>query len=82
MRPVQYFSDEYLQQCKGATPEQILEFLEQYRLMQARPAASKLISIKIPEPLLQAFRQKCEIEGVKYQTRIKQLMQEWLDGGA
>ena len=54
MKPVQYFSDEYLEQCKGATPEQILEFLEQYRLMQAKPAASKLISIKIPEPLLHA----------------------------
>jgi len=79
MKPVQYFSDEYLEQCKGATPLQILEFLEQYRLMQAKPAASKLISMKVPEPLLEAFRRKCELEGLKYQTQIKKLMQEWIE---
>lgn len=33
MRAVQYFSDEYLAQCRDATPEQILEFLEAFRLM-------------------------------------------------
>jgi len=79
MRPVQYFSDAYLEQCKGATPLQILEFLEQYRLMQAKPTASKLISMKVPEPLLEAFRRKCELEGVKYQTQIKCLMQAWVE---
>ncbi len=79
MKPVQYFSDEYLEQCKGATPLQILEFLEQYRLMQSKQAASKLISMKVPEPLLQAFRRKCELEGLKYQTQIKKLMQEWIE---
>ena len=82
MKPVQYFSDEYLQQCQGASSEQVLEFLESYRLLQAPAAASKLISIKVPEPLLQAFRQKCELEGVKYQSQIKRLMQEWLEGKA
>jgi len=35
MRPVHYFSDEYLDQCRIATPEQILTFLERYRKMQA-----------------------------------------------
>jgi len=79
MKPVQYFSDEYLEQCKGATPMQILEFLEQYRLMQAQPAVSKLIGMKVPEPLLLAFRSKCELEGVKYQNQIKKLMQEWVE---
>jgi hypothetical protein len=31
-RPVQYFSDEYLEQCKALTPQQIVEFLEDFRL--------------------------------------------------
>ena len=79
MKPVQYFSDEYLQQCQGASTEQVLEFLESYRLLQAPAATSKLISIKVPEPLLQAFRQKCELEGIKYQTQIKALMRKWLE---
>jgi len=87
MKSVQYFTDEYLEQCSKATPLQILEYLEQFRLMQshliradAKPVKSKLISIKIPEDLLKAFRAKCEIENVKYQTHIKSLMKSWLDG--
>ncbi len=78
MKPVQYFSDEYLKQCRNATPEQVLVFLENYRLMQTHNDKSKLISIKIPESLLQAFRTQCELQGLKYQTQIKQLMYEWL----
>lgn len=81
MQAIQKFSDEYLQQTRHATPEQILAFLEQYRLMQAathRPAKSKLISIKIPVELLEAFCARCELEGIKYQTKIKQLTWNWL----
>ena len=78
MKPVQYFSDEYLDQCRTATPEQVLTFLENYRLMQEVESKSKLISMKVPESLLAAFRQKCELEGMKYQTQIKQLMRDWL----
>ena len=78
MKPVQYFNDESLDQCRGATPEQILEYLESFRLLQAQAAKSKLISIKIPQPLLDSFRRKCEFAGVRYQTQIKQLMTDWL----
>ncbi len=80
MRPVQYFTDEYLEQCKKVTPEQALIFLDQFRqLQQPGPTGkSKLISMKVPEPLLDAFRQRCENEGIKYQTQIKKLMEEWL----
>ncbi len=80
MRPVQYFSDDYLEQCRTATPEQVLTFLENYRQMQGGEDKSKLISIKVPESLLSAFRQKCELHGLKYQTQIKQLMRDWLEG--
>ena len=80
MRPLQYFSDEYLEQCKGATPEAILEFLESFRLMSDTSAKSKLISMKIPQSLLDSFRRKCELEGVRYQTQIKMLMEQWLKG--
>jgi len=31
-RPVQYFSDEYLKQCKQLTTKEIVEFLEDFRL--------------------------------------------------
>ena len=85
MKAVQYFTDEYLKQCSKATPLQILDYLEQFRLMQAAsrqanaaPVRSKLISMKIPEDLLNTFRAKCEVENVKYQTHIKTLMRAWI----
>jgi predicted DNA binding CopG/RHH family protein len=80
VRPVQFFSTDYLEQCRGVTPEQALTFLEEFRLLQQQKGhvKSKLISMKVPEPLLAAFRQRCEIEGVKYQTQIKKLMQAWV----
>ncbi len=80
MRPVQYFSKAYLKQTRRMSPEEILQFLEDFRLMQEKPAASKLISLKVPEPLLSAFRFKCSERGVKYQTRIKELMTAWVQG--
>ena len=80
MRPVQFFSNEYLEQCKNASPEAILEFLESFRLMNDTSTKSKLISIKVPHSLLESFRRKCELEEVKYQTKIKRLMEQWLRG--
>jgi len=80
MKPVQYFSDEYLEQCKKMTPEQIVRFLDDFRQLQGvQPETrSKLISLKVPEDLLRAFRARCDMEGVKYQTQIKKLMSSWL----
>ncbi len=83
MKPVQYFSDAYLAQARQASPEQVLNFLEQFRLMQAATTAtskSKLISLKVPEEMLSLFRARCELEGLKYQTQIKALMTKWLGG--
>lgn len=78
MKPVQYFSDDYLANCRAATPEQTLVFLDNYRRMQAPGDAMKLISLKVPESLLAVFRQQCDLQGVKYQTQIKRLMREWV----
>jgi len=87
MRPVQYFNDDYLAQSSKATPEQVLAYLEQFRLLQSNaikavPMKSKLISMKVQEDLLKTFRAKCEIEGLKYQSKIKVLMQQWVQSSA
>jgi len=81
MRPVQYFSDQYLEQCKTMSTEHIVEFLDAFRLMQQPTDKSKPISLKIPESLLKAFRSKCELENLRYQTQIKTLMKEWVYKG-
>ena len=78
-KTLQYFSDEYLQQCKGASPEAILEYLESFRLLYEAQPRTKLISIKIQQTLLENFRKKCQLHNVRYQTQIKRLMLDWLE---
>lgn len=57
-----------------------LQFLEDMRVLSSRVSSrSQLISIKIPENLLRAFKFACENQNIKYQTQIKKLMAEWLD---
>jgi hypothetical protein len=79
VRPVQLFTDEYLEQCRGMTADQVIRFLEDFRNLHAgRPTGSKLISLKVPEDLLQAFRQRAKLAGVPYQVQIKRLMRKWV----
>jgi predicted DNA binding CopG/RHH family protein len=79
MKPVQFFSDDYLQQCKTFSTEAILDYLDNFRLMQQPTDKTRLISIKIPESLLASFRAKSELHQTKYQTQIKKLMTDWVN---
>lgn len=81
MRPVQHFTDDYLASVRDTPPEEIAEFLESFREMHAPTAPSRLISMKVPEPLLNAFKLRCKAEGARYQTKIKELMKRWLATG-
>ena len=78
-RPVQYFTDDYLRRCAKVSPEQIVEFLENYRVLVSNVSEKcQLISLKVEPSLLQAFKQKAILEGVPYQTQIKKLMKNWI----
>ena len=79
MRPVQYFTDTYLDQTRRSSPDEIAAFLESFREMHAPDAPSRLISMKVPEPLLASFKLRCKLEGLRYQTQIKALMRAWLE---
>jgi predicted DNA binding CopG/RHH family protein len=78
MRPLQRFSAEYLESIRKISPDQVVRFLDEFRQIHAPNRPSRLISMRIPVPLLVAFKNRCELEGTRYQTRIKQLMAEWL----
>ena len=82
MKPVQYFNKEYLEQCRKMTPDQIIQFLDDFRQLHGQrnraQSRSKLISIKIPEDLLNVFRKQAALVGTPYQTQIKALMREWV----
>lgn len=79
-RPLQFSksSDPSFEHLEDVTP--IVEFLEMFRELSDPRAQlpQKLISIRIPVPLLAAFQFKCRHAGIPYQTMIKRLMKDWL----
>ena len=79
MKPLQTFSDEYLARCAEMSPEDIVRFLDDFRRIHGSARApSRLISMKVPENLLAAFKAKARLAGTPYQTQIKKLMTTWL----
>ncbi len=80
MKTLQKFTDEYLEHCKSLSPQQIIQFLEDFRQLQNASLEGKsiLISLKVNESLLRAFRMKADANHLSYQTQIKNLMRNWL----
>jgi predicted DNA binding CopG/RHH family protein len=79
VKPVQKFSDEYLASCRQMTADQIIRFVEDFRRLHAGTRKrSRLISIKVPEDLLESFKTKARLNGRPYQSQIKTLMVAWL----
>ena len=79
MRPVQKFSDEYLERCREMSHDEIVRFLDDFRRIHGnRRSKSQLISTKVPEDLLAAFKAKARLCNTPYQTQIKELMTGWL----
>ncbi len=58
----------------------IIEFLENFRQMVDPKAQhpSQLISIKMPVPLLEAFKARAHLLEIPYQTLIKKVMLDYL----
>jgi uncharacterized protein (DUF4415 family) len=80
VKTLQFFSDNYLAQCGQLSTEQIVRYLEDFRVvnMPLKKPRSKLISIKIETDLLETFKTKARLDGVPYQSRIKAIMRDWL----
>jgi uncharacterized protein (DUF4415 family) len=85
MRPVQKFTEEYLRQCKTFSTSEIVKYLEGFRVLASvsetssqKSDRSKLISLRVEERLLDMFRKKAGDEGVKYQTKLKELMRSYI----
>ena len=79
-KALQMFSDDYLEYAKKLSPRQIIDFLEDFRHIAAagQPQKSKLISMKVPENLLNAFKTHARLLGKPYQSLIKDLMRQYL----
>ena len=78
-RPVQSFSNERLKADRSMSKEQIAEFLDDFQSMvHGDEGPRKLISLRVPEKLLHAFKEKARRKEIAYQTRIVELMREWV----
>lgn len=77
-KPVQYFTDEYLENCKKLSTDQILRFLDDYRKLQVAPGKLMQINLRVPTNVLKAFKARATREGISYQKKIKELMAEWV----
>lgn len=78
-RPLHYFTKDYIERASKLTPDDIVQYLEDYgRAFYETPEKCRPISLRVEPSLLRAFKQKAELEGVPYQTQIKKLMREWL----
>ncbi len=79
-KTIQLHNPEMVKMGQQMTTEQIVQFLDDFRLLHGNPNQhkSKLISLKVQQNLLNAFRFKCEQQGLKYQTQIKSLMMDWV----
>jgi predicted DNA binding CopG/RHH family protein len=79
MRAVQKFSEEYLARCSEMSADEIVRFLDDFRRIHGnKPGKSRLISMKVSDELLAAFKAKAKLTNVRYQTQIKNLMRDWL----
>lgn len=79
MKAIQHFSEDYLLRCAQMSTDEIVSFLDDYRRIHGgQSSKSKLISIKIPQDMLDAFKTKARLTGTPYQTQIKTLMRDWL----
>jgi len=77
-RTVQFFSDEYLEQCKKMSTSEIIRFLEDFRALHFAPGELQQINVRIPRSVLKAFKAKSKREGVLYQRKLRELMTNWV----
>jgi predicted DNA binding CopG/RHH family protein len=66
-------------EAASMSADDIAQFMEEFRRLGGSRVRSRLISMKVPEPLLAAFKLRCRAEGERYQTKIKQLMHAWIE---
>lgn len=64
---------------KKVTPDEAVQFLEDFRLMMSRKdKEAKLISIRIPENILNTYKTEAKLNGQKYQSLMVEAMRQYL----
>ncbi len=82
MKPIQFFSDDYLKEARKASPTQIAKFLDDFRKLQAQSLQrqerdpTKLISLRLPLRILLRLKARAKEEQIPYQTLLKKILED------
>ncbi len=61
------------------SPDDAVRFLEDFKkVVYGRDLPTKLISLRVPENILNAFKTRAKIRNQKYQSVIVELMRKWV----
>lgn len=77
-RPVQFFSDDYLDLCKTMKVDDIIKSIDNFQKMLIDPGELVQINIRVPKNILNLFKAKAKRSNIPYQQKIKELMKNWL----
>lgn len=78
-KTLQFYDKAYLERTKHLSTEQIVRFLEGFReLNSAKPQKepSTLISIRLPDSLLESLKSRAALENKPYQSLIKEYLKK------
>jgi hypothetical protein len=81
-KAVQTFSEDYLRPCQDMAPDEITQFLDDFRRIhstQDLQVPSTLISMQVPNDLLNNFKTKSKLLNIPNQSQIKILMRKRLE---
>lgn len=74
-KTVQFHDSDRLVQDKELSATQVCEFIETFRNQMSNvDTTKKHISLRVETSLLDAFIDKCNKDGVKYQKQLRKLM--------
>ncbi len=64
---------------KKLTPDQVVEFLDNFQsIVNGKDKPTKLISLRVPENILESFKTLATEKNQKYQSIIVKLMRDWV----
>lgn len=65
------------------SPEEVARFLDDFaKTTSGVDAKTRLISLRVPENVLDSFKMKAKLKGLKYQSEIVRLMRNWAMGSS
>lgn len=75
----QYMPREKIAEARTMTPEMILSFIDDYQhMVHGVDRKRKLISLRVPENILEQFKFKARKKNLSYQKQIVELMRAWV----